>query len=583
MKLRFIIVSLLMLFSSIVLAQSEPEDLDLEQAVATIDGEDVTLGYLRNRLEYERFYYYYVIESIVEQFGEDALNVSDPNNQVGGFIQQLANNLVDDEVFATPIYDTVILERIYTNEAAERGLELDTCDADGFWTRLLNRQQEFVNCELPEGFEEERLAFVEQVREVSSLTQEEINEMVVGRALYTAVQEALRKEVEVPDVEIVLSRHILVEDEATAYDIYERLQNGEDFQELLVEFTIDPGALGNRGELGNVSRGVLPPNLEMAAFEAPLNEFSGPIQSEQGFHIFEVFKKVESPVVTARHILLEQEEDANTAIDLLEQGNDFAELAQLYSIDTGSGIQGGELGEFGLGMMVPEFEEAAFGAEVGEIIGPVQTQFGYHVIEVTDKGSEVTEVNIRHIVVETEEEAQVVLERLNAGEDFNEMALEVSLDETALGHQGDTRRTTSGTAEAGFYSRSELFVSALEEPIFSADAGSILEPIETLRGFYVIEVQNFDTRPPNIEEITLAENEYLSQWENDQLESDRVERTDFWLDYVPNDLKPSDVYESLAPLDSMLEEAAAFQEEIKLQTTIPNILRNLQLPSSTDE
>lgn len=68
----------------------------------------------------------------------------------------------------------------------------------------------------------------------------------------------------------------------------------------------------------------------------------------------------------------------------LDKGEDFAAIAKKESDDKGSGAQGGDLGEFGHGQMVPEFEKAAFGLKKGEVSPPVKSQFGYHVIQVQD-------------------------------------------------------------------------------------------------------------------------------------------------------------------------------------------------------
>jgi peptidyl-prolyl cis-trans isomerase C len=81
----------------------------------------------------------------------------------------------------------------------------------------------------------------------------------------------------------------------------------------------------------------------------------------------------------ASHILVETEEAAQALIDQLAEGADFAELAAENSIGP-SGPNGGQLGWFTAGMMVPEFEEAVFELEAGEVSVPVQTQFGWHVI-----------------------------------------------------------------------------------------------------------------------------------------------------------------------------------------------------------
>ncbi|WP_053220445.1 peptidylprolyl isomerase [Virgibacillus senegalensis] len=87
----------------------------------------------------------------------------------------------------------------------------------------------------------------------------------------------------------------------------------------------------------------------------------------------------------ARHILVGDEETANEVKQKLDDGGDFAELAKEYSTDPGSKENGGELGTFGVGDMVPEFEEAAYNLEVDEISEPVQTSNGWHIIQVTDR------------------------------------------------------------------------------------------------------------------------------------------------------------------------------------------------------
>jgi peptidyl-prolyl cis-trans isomerase C len=88
----------------------------------------------------------------------------------------------------------------------------------------------------------------------------------------------------------------------------------------------------------------------------------------------------------ARHILFnkDQKAKAEEVKGQLQNGADFAELAKEFSQDPGSAENGGDLGCLGQGETVPNFEEAVFNAEEGEIVGPVETEFGYHLIEVTD-------------------------------------------------------------------------------------------------------------------------------------------------------------------------------------------------------
>jgi len=87
---------------------------------------------------------------------------------------------------------------------------------------------------------------------------------------------------------------------------------------------------------------------------------------------------------TARHILVETEDQCQLLKDEIKGGADFADLARQHS-SCPSGQRGGELGEFGPGMMVPEFDKVVFSADVGSVQGPVKTQFGYHLLEVTSR------------------------------------------------------------------------------------------------------------------------------------------------------------------------------------------------------
>ena len=88
--------------------------------------------------------------------------------------------------------------------------------------------------------------------------------------------------------------------------------------------------------------------------------------------------------VKASHILVKTEEEAKKLYEEIKNGKSFAEAASEYSLCP-SGYAGGDLGYFGRGMMVKPFEDAAFNMEVGEVSDPVQTQFGWHLIQLTGK------------------------------------------------------------------------------------------------------------------------------------------------------------------------------------------------------
>jgi peptidyl-prolyl cis-trans isomerase C len=87
---------------------------------------------------------------------------------------------------------------------------------------------------------------------------------------------------------------------------------------------------------------------------------------------------------SARHILVSTKEACESIKTEIEGGADFGELAKQHSTCP-SGKQGGGLGEFGPGQMVKEFDEVVFSGELGKVHGPVQTQFGFHLLEITSR------------------------------------------------------------------------------------------------------------------------------------------------------------------------------------------------------
>lgn len=139
--------------------------------------------------------------------------------------------------------------------------------------------------------------------------------------------------------------------------------------------------------------------------------------------------------IEARHILVEDEDTAKEVEKKLDKGEDFAKLAKEYSTDEGSAVQGGELGFFTVGSMIPEFEDKAFSMEVGDISEPVQSDYGFHIIEVTDKKEveedvgtlEENESEIRRKLVERKIDPQEAMEKMN--KILDETDIDIKLDE----------------------------------------------------------------------------------------------------------------------------------------------------------
>jgi len=138
----------------------------------------------------------------------------------------------------------------------------------------------------------------------------------------------------------------------------------------------------------------LPDELRTALADAKQYQIIGPIQLAQGNSLIEVMEISDGgdPSVRASHILLKTTGKNDDSVKALadkvaarvRSGEGFEQLAQQYSSD-GSAQSGGDLGYFTRGKMVKEFEEASFAAKPGEIVGPVKTQFGWHIIKVTDR------------------------------------------------------------------------------------------------------------------------------------------------------------------------------------------------------
>ncbi|WP_252504097.1 peptidylprolyl isomerase [Sporosarcina sp. Marseille-Q4943] len=107
--------------------------------------------------------------------------------------------------------------------------------------------------------------------------------------------------------------------------------------------------------------------------------------------------------VHARHIVVKDEKTANEVLSKLKDGGDFAELAKEYSTEPVAEQTGGDLGWFGPGKMVQEFEDAAYSLKKGEISEPVKTSFGYHIIELLDTRKTETEKTEEEITAEIED------------------------------------------------------------------------------------------------------------------------------------------------------------------------------------
>jgi peptidyl-prolyl cis-trans isomerase SurA len=177
--------------------------------------------------------------------------------------------------------------------------------------------------------------------------------------------------------------------------IREEILAGKDFNEAAVEYSEDPSAKTNKGNLGYFTTFQMVVPFENGAFSTPVGEISQPVRTSFGYHIIKVhdirdnqgeilvahIMKMFPPDVTPeiKNNLKAQIDSIYTA---LKNGADFAELAKEKSDDKRSAVQGGEMPWFNAGRMIPEFANPAFALKnVGDFTEPVETAFGYHIIK----------------------------------------------------------------------------------------------------------------------------------------------------------------------------------------------------------
>lgn len=180
--------------------------------------------------------------------------------------------------------------------------------------------------------------------------------------------------------------------------VEEQLKRGTDFRQLAIANSDDQTALDG-GDLGWRKMAQLPSVFIEAVESMEVGQVSKPIRSAAGYHLIKLYdrrgggeKLIEQHF--SRHILLKpnQIRDEAATIQLLndlrdrvKEGEDFAALSKEFSEDPGSALKGGELGWSTPGMFVPEFEQTMSGIAINEVSEPFRSQFGWHILQVTDR------------------------------------------------------------------------------------------------------------------------------------------------------------------------------------------------------
>jgi len=183
-----------------------------------------------------------------------------------------------------------------------------------------------------------------------------------------------------------------------ANKIREEILAGKPFSEAAIEYSEDPSAANNGGQLGYFTAFQMVAPFENAAFSTPVGEISEPVRSSFGYHLIKVHDlRPNKGEIKVAHIMKmfpqgkvnfdknELRKEIDSIYTELQNGADFAEMARKLSDDKRSAMQGGEMPWFSAGRMIPEFSNPAFALEnTGDMTPPVETPFGFHIIKKLD-------------------------------------------------------------------------------------------------------------------------------------------------------------------------------------------------------
>jgi peptidylprolyl isomerase/peptidyl-prolyl cis-trans isomerase D len=221
---------------------------------------------------------------------------------------------------------------------------------------------------------------------------------------------------------------------------------------------------------------------------------------------------------------------------------DFAKLASENSIDKQSAMRGGDLDYFGRGRMVPEFEKAAFAASVGSIVGPIESQFGYHIIKVTDKRFEkikYSEIPMAPTVSSSTKknlmrEALALKEQVEAGGNIDTIA----------------RKNKRMAIETALFEKSSQMLGSYDvvDFAFSHDVGTVSKPLDMKGTSYVV-IQVTDKRDPGVRPLADMKDEIKNRlMRNKKIAALKSKATD-----IASKLASYGALEAVKTIDSTLE------------------------------
>lgn len=267
---------------------------------------------------------------------------------------------------------------------------------------------------------------------------------------------------------------------------------------------------------------ALTPKVVSAFNNSTPGSIVGPFATPQGYVLYNYLGSVKSKDVFSKvsHILINQFgsdeknlEEANKIYARLISGENFAKLAKEYSKDPGSALNGGDLGYFGKGMMVKEFEDASFNGKVSEIQKPIKTNYGYHIIKVTDRTDK--KYIVEQIVNQVKQSASSRDQNYNMANDFSYLAKKNDFDQEASLMKYQVQETplfSDNTLSIPSIGPNERLVKFA----FNNSVNTVSDPFKVPNGYVVVKivestnerVRPFDELKEQLKPIVLREGKF---------------------------------------------------------------------------
>ena len=359
-----------------------------------------------------------LLDRIVAVVNEGILLQSELDTQTGLIVRQLRDQntqLPAPEVIKGQVLEQLILKELQLQRARRLGIQVPDAMLNATLSQVASRNG-LTLTQLPQAMAADGIDYatfredmrsdmvIEALHQRAVVARIQVSEREIER--YLERQESSANEQVDYDLSHILiaipasSRPEEVADaERRVGEVHNRLVQGEDFAELAITYSDGQNALDG-GRLGWRKGGQLPGNFEQVVSELSPGQFSAPVRSQSGYHILQVndVRGTEKFIVLqthTRHILVQPDEilDDNAIRAkmqrirqrIVDDGEDFGDVARLESADPGSAPKGGDLGWTSPGSFIPAYEAEVAKLSPGEISQPFRTDYGWHIVQLLDR------------------------------------------------------------------------------------------------------------------------------------------------------------------------------------------------------